>query len=162
MDATLSRAIGAPHTAGAGAWAIIAVFPNAPRRSHTMSFSSQHIASILMRCTLGAIFASHAIFRLVKGSVPALGATIDAHGIPYGIVFAWCITLFELFASAALICNRWVSVVAVMLSVEMAVAIAFVHARHGWFVVGFGNNGMEFAVLLIAALMATALTSHGK
>ena len=33
-----------------------------------------------------------------------------------------------------------------------------VHAPNGWFVVGAGRNGAEYSVLIIASLVAVALT----
>jgi putative oxidoreductase len=42
-------------------------------------------------------------------------------------------------------------------ALELFAGIVLVHARDGWFVVGGGRNGMEYSVLLIVGLIATAL-----
>jgi len=111
-------------------------------------------APLVLRLALAAVFASHGITRLVMDRVTPFGEVLDKWGFPFGIAWAWGVTLFEILAAALLLVNRAVKPVCLLLVVEMATGIWFVHWKHGWFVVGHGQNGMEYSFMLIAALLA--------
>lgn len=50
---------------------------------------------------------------------------------------------------------------ALLLAIEMLVAMALVHAPRGWYVVGPGQGGVEFVVVLIAGLLTLLLAGPG-
>jgi putative oxidoreductase len=117
------------------------------------------LAHHVLRYTMALVFMSHGITRIVTDRVTPFGRGLDSWGFPYGIYWAWGVTLWEIFGGLLLIFGikpQWVAPVFV---VQMLVGIYFVHLKHGWFVVGHGVNGMEYSVTLIAALLATALTA---
>lgn len=111
-------------------------------------------APIVLRIALAIIFASHGLTRLLMERITPFGAALDSWGFPYGIAWAWGVTAFEIIAAVLLIANRQVRLVCLLLIVEMITGIIFVHWKHGWFVVGHGQNGMEYSVMLIAGLLA--------
>ena len=49
---------------------------------------------------------------------------------------------------------RWL---AAWFILQIAAGIVMVHAASGWFVVGAGRNGVEYSVLIVACLFATAM-----
>ena len=69
------------------------------------------------------------------------------------------VTLWELAGGVLLLLGWRAGIVPFVFIVQMVFGIWLVHARHGWFVVGHGFNGMEYSVTIIAALLATALTA---
>lgn len=111
-------------------------------------------AALFLRVALAAIYASHGLTRLLMDRVTPFGEFLDAQGFPLGIAWAWGVTLFEIAAAVLLLANRWLRPVCILLIIEMLMGIVLVHWQHGWFVVGHGEYGMEYSVMLIAGLLA--------
>lgn len=120
------------------------------------------LAYHVLRFTMAWVFLSHGITRVVTDRVAPFGRAFDAWGWPYGPYWAWGVTLWELVGGTLMLLGFKAWLVAPVFVVEMAFGIWLVHARHGWFVVGHGANGMEYSVTLIAALLALALTAPRK
>lgn len=117
------------------------------------------IAHLILRTSMALVFLSHTIVRTALNRVPPFGKAFDDWGWPFGIYWAWGVTLWELIGGILLLIGwkpRWV--VPVFL-VQMLFGIWLVHLKHGWFVVGHGFNGMEYSVTIICALLAVMLTA---
>jgi putative oxidoreductase len=114
-------------------------------------------ALIALRCLVSIQLLIHGVFRAMgDGYVSGFGEFLSGNGIPAGLIVAWGITLFEIIGTPLLALGwqqRWI---ALGFAFELAVGIAMVHAKEGWFVVGGGRNGAEFSVLLIGVLLAIA------
>jgi len=117
------------------------------------------VAHLILRMTMATVFLSHGIVRTALDRVTPFGNAFDAWGFPYGIYWAWGVTLWELVGGVLLLIGWKPHLVPLVFVVQMAFGIWLVHLRHGWFVVGHGANGMEYSVTLIAALLATAFTA---
>ena len=117
------------------------------------------VAHLILRMTMATVFLSHGIVRTALDRVTPFGKAFDAWGFPYGIYWAWGVTLWELVGGVLLLIGWKPHLVPLVFVVQMAFGIWLVHLRHGWFVVGHGANGMEYSVTLIAALLATAFTA---
>jgi putative oxidoreductase len=118
-----------------------------------------HHAAHFLRIALAAIYASHGLTRLFMDRVAPFGEFLDGQSFPLGIAWAWGITLFEIAAAILLLADRWLRPgwlrpICLLLIIEMLAGIVLVHWQHGWFVVGHGTYGMEYSVMLIAALLA--------
>ncbi len=118
----------------------------------------QRIGLILLRVTIAVIILIHGAARLWSGGVAPFGEFLKAQGNPIGPAAAWMITLMEIFGGAVLAAGYCVFPLCAFFFVQIAMGIAMVHAREGWFVVGLGRNGMEFSVLILAVLACVALT----
>lgn len=112
-----------------------------------------------LRLTVATLLFIHGTFRLVTGGVAGFGEFLAANSIPAATAVAWMLTLLEIGGTVVLATGRWVRPLALYFAAELAVGIALVHAREGWFVVGGGRNGMEYSVVLIALLLAQAWVS---
>ena len=114
-------------------------------------------ALIALRCLVSLLLLIHGVFRAqADGYVSEFGEFLSGNGVPAGLIVAWGITLFEIIGTPLLALGwqqRWI---ALGFAVELAVGIAMVHAREGWFVVGGGRNGAEYSVLLIGVMLAVA------
>ena len=124
------------------------------------SLQRPDLAYHLLRFTLALVFLSHGITRAVTGKVEPFGTFLQSQGFPEGVLWAWGVTLWEIVGATLLVAGRWVPAVAIVFALEVATGIALVHWMPGWFVVGHGTNGMEFSVVLIAALLSLLFVSR--
>jgi putative oxidoreductase len=119
-------------------------------------------ALVFIRIVLAAVMFSHGAVRISAGTVGGFGEFLGSQGIPLGFYVAWGITLFELIGSVLLAAGFYTWIIALVFALQLAVGIALVHYKEGWFVVGHGRNGMEFSAVLIASLLAVAYANYKK
>jgi len=119
-------------------------------------------ALVFIRIVLAAMMFIHGATRISVGTVGGFGEFLGSQGIPLGFYVAWAITLFELVGSVLLAAGFYAWIIALMFAAQLAVGIALVHYKEGWFVVGHGRNGMEFSAVLIASLLAIAYANYKK
>ena len=117
------------------------------------------VAHLVLRSMLALIFLSHTLTRMAADRVTPFGKAFDAWGWPFGIYWAWGVTLWELVGGVLLLFGIKPRIVAMVFVVQMIFGIWLVHLKNGWFVVGHGYNGMEYSLTIIAALFAAALTA---
>lgn len=114
----------------------------------------------ILRVVLGVVFITHGLPKLL-GGVTGTAAFLDSLGFPGAIGWAWFITLLETVGGLMLIVGFLVTPVALLLAIEMVVAIVLVHAPNGWYVVGPGQGGAEFNTLLVAGLLTLVFAGAG-
>lgn len=112
---------------------------------------------LLLRLALAGIIGAHGWARLLAGGVAPFGTFLNDQGFPGGPYLASAVTAVEIVGSAVLGLGRLVAPLALLFCAILTGGIVLIHGRVGWFVVGLGRNGVEFSVLLIAALIAVAL-----
>ena len=111
----------------------------------------------LLRFVLAVLIAAHGWVRLLDHGVVGFGEWLDGQGIPLGFAIAAFITGFEIVGTVLLVGRWFVRPLTLAYAFIYAMGIVLVHAPAGWFVVGHGRNGMEYSVLLIAALLCVGL-----
>lgn len=119
-------------------------------------------ALVFIRVVVAAMMFIHGASRISFGTVGGFGEFLGAQGLPLGFYIAWAITLFELIGSVLLAAGFYAWIIALLFALELAVGIALVHWKEGWFVVGHGRNGMEFSALMIASLLAIAYANYKR
>jgi putative oxidoreductase len=115
------------------------------------------VGVVVLRVAVASVFVIHGIARTLNGTVGGFGGFLGSWGIPAGVMVAWAITIVEIAGGAALAAGyavRWLSAWFIL---QIAMGIVMVHAAAGWFVVGAGRNGVEYSVLIVACLFATAM-----
>ena len=112
----------------------------------------------LLRVAVASVFIVHGLARTILGTVGGFGEYLSGRGLPAGTALAWLLTVVEIVGGVALAAGLAVRPLALWFAVQIAVGIAMIHAKAGWFVVGHGRNGAEYSVLIIACLAAVALT----
>ena len=131
-----------------------------------MSTRFQHLTShdgssdlgwLVLRIVLAGLIAAHGWVRWLGGGEQQLGEFLSSQGLPSGDAIAAAITAVEILGTLLLVSGRWIAALAVIYTCIYATGIYMVHAEHGWFVVGKGRNGVEYSVLLIAALLCVGL-----
>lgn len=112
----------------------------------------------LLRFAVAVILLMHSIPSIYTNGVHEFGSLyLNKIGFaPVGVPLAWAIKLSHAASAVCLlfqIFTRW----AVLITIPILIAgIFLIHSKDGWFVVGYGRNGIEFNFLLIFALLAIA------
>lgn len=117
-----------------------------------------------IRMSLAVIFIMHSVPGMFNGGVNDFGTQyLDSIGFnPFGIYVAWFIKLSHLILAILLILNRFL-IVPIILTIFILIAgIVLVHYESGWYVVGGGNNGVEFNFLLIFTLFQVLIPAIKK
>ncbi len=107
---------------------------------------------LVLRATVALVFMAHAAVRLANGSVPQFGAFLESRGFPYGTAWVLAVSAYEIAGGLLLALGVQIRCVCVGLAVIVLMGIVLIHAQQGWFVGEHGTGGMEFSVLLLAAL----------
>ena len=117
----------------------------------------------VLRVAVASVFVIHGLARMANGTVSGFGGFLGSWGLPAGVAMAWAITLVEIGGGLALALGRGVPWLAAWFILQITAGIVMVHAPSGWFVVGAGRNGVEYSVLIVACLFATAmLDDHSR
>jgi putative oxidoreductase len=111
----------------------------------------------VLRVAVGIVFLMHGIQKLFSIGVPGVEGFMGALGIPFPRFFGVVLTLVELFGGAALIFGVATRLTALLLAVDMLVAIIKVHLKNGFFM----PNGFEFTLTLLAANLCLLLAGAG-
>jgi putative oxidoreductase len=106
---------------------------------------------------VGIVFLMHGIQKLFSMGVPAVVAFLGSTGMPFPRFFGVLLPLIELFGGVALILGLATRATALIIAVEMVVAIVKVHLKNGFFM----PPGYEFALTLLAASVCLLLTGAG-
>ncbi|WP_420175656.1 DoxX family protein [Luteococcus sp. OSA5] len=118
-------------------------------------------AIILLACraALGVIFIAHGWSKFTAPTIQAAIKQFASWGIPYPELVTPLVAALEVLGGACLVLGAYTWVVCVLLSLEMAGAIWFLH-RHNGLLVGAG--GWEYCAALIAGLMSLSIASAGQ
>lgn len=114
---------------------------------------------LLCRSALGVIFVAHGWSKFTGPTIQATIKQFAAWHIPQAGVVAPIVAGLEVLGGACLVLGAYTWVVCVLLSLELAGAIWFVHRHHGIFA---GQGGWELPAGLIAGLMCLSIASAGE
>ncbi len=118
------------------------------------------IGLAVLRVVTGLIFLMHGYPKLFGGIADTAGF-FDSLGIPLPTIAAWGIALLETFGGLALILGLFVTPVAILFAIHMLTGIFLVHLPNGFYVVGPGQGGVAFNLLLIASMVVLILVGPG-
>jgi putative oxidoreductase len=112
---------------------------------------------ILIRSIVCISMMMHGWYRLFEGGaiIEDFGNNLNLRGFVIGVPIAWSVTLFEAFGGLIMFFgffSRWISLI---WASQLIVGIYLIHFKRGWFVT-YGEGGMEYSMLLIAALLSIA------
>lgn len=126
--------------------------------SHTTTTGRRlDLGLAVLRIGAGLVFMAHGGQKLFVFGIDGVTAGFTQMGIPLAAVSAPLVALVELLGGLALVVGLLTRLAAVGLAITMLGAILFVHLAAGFFL----PNGSEFALTLLAAAVALALTGAG-
>ncbi len=115
------------------------------------------IGLAIMRVMIGAMYAAHGAQKLFVMGVPGVTGFFTQAGIPQPHLLAPFVAWLEFAGGILLVLGVATRVIALLFALEMAGAIYFVHASHGFFL----PMGWEYPAVLISACVALLLIGPG-
>jgi putative oxidoreductase len=115
-------------------------------------------ALLVVRVIIGTIFIAHGGQKLFTYGMDGVAAGFTQMGIPFASLMAPFISLLEFAGGIALVVGVLTRLAALGLALNMVGAIAFAHAKSGFFL----PAGFEFALALFGAAVLLAVTGSGS
>jgi putative oxidoreductase len=112
----------------------------------------------ILRVVVGIVFVMHGGQKLFSYGVSGTAGFMSQVGIPAPWLAAVVVTAVEFLGGLALLLGLLTRVAALLLAIDMLVAILTVNLPRGFFL----PQGYEFTLTLLAATMALVLTGPGK
>ena len=116
---------------------------------------------LMLRFASGSVMFWAGWLKVSEIGVPAFVKALAAEGVPLPEFFAYSVTLLEVVGGAFLIVGVLSRLVALLLTIDMVVAILLVSHEIG-FLSLTGKAGVEINVLLIGAYLAILLGGPGS
>ena len=117
-----------------------------------------NVTLTILRLMLGVVFLAHGAQKLFSIGFANVASTMHGLGIPFPHEAAIVVTLVEFLGGIALILGVGVRWAALLLAIDMAVAVVKVHLPHGFFA---QKSGCEYPLTLLAASIMLALAGPG-
>ncbi len=122
------------------------------------SGSTQACGLTILRIVVGIVFLVHGYQKLFHMGFHGVAGFFGHAGIPLPMVSAVIVSLVEFVGGIMLVAGIGVRIAAALNAVDMAVAVFFVHLKHGF---GAQNGGFEYPLTLLAATLCLALSGGG-
>jgi len=114
-------------------------------------------AATLLRASLGAMWLSHALLKLLVFTIPGFEGFLASHGMPTFV--AWPVVLLEIAGGTLILIGWHGRIVSLALLPVLAGAMA-AHIGNGW-VFSNANGGWEYPLFLIAMSIVHGLLGDG-
>ncbi len=111
--------------------------------------------TFILRAAMAVILLTHSVSSIATGDVNDFGELyLNQIGFsPLGVPIAWAVKLSHVACAILLVINKYIKPAAIVTITILLMGIILVHWPEGWFVVGYGRNGMEYNFLLICVLL---------
>jgi putative oxidoreductase len=119
--------------------------------------STQAWGVTVLRVAVAIVFLMHGGQKLFVYGFHGVAGFMGQLGIPLPGFSAVVVTLVEFFGGLALLFGVATRLAALLLAIDMAVAVLAVHLRHGYFL----PMGFEFALTMLLTNIALLLTGAG-
>lgn len=118
---------------------------------------SASLGLLLLRVMVGLVFVIHGGQKLFVFGLPRFASSLAQMGVPAPPAAAVVVTLVEFVGGALLIVGLFARPAAVLIAVDMLVAVLLVHLRRGF----FNPGGFEYPLTLMVANLVLALLGAG-
>jgi putative oxidoreductase len=123
------------------------------------------VGLLVLRVAIGLIFLLHGWMNLFGGQESFVREMLSMVGWSIPDAVLWFVTFIESVGGLALVLGLFTQPAALLLSVEMVVAVALFHVRQGFFIVAIPNvplaYGFEYHVALVGGLVCLILGGPG-
>jgi putative oxidoreductase len=128
-------------------------------RLATSSTATTDAGKLLLRVLLGALILFHGVSKLQGGVGPVLGAVTKA-GLPPAA--AYLTYIGEVLAPALVLLGLWTRPAALVIAINMLVAIALVHVSQLFTLNQTGGWAIELQAMYLGSALAVALLGAGR
>ena len=111
----------------------------------------------LLRITVGIVFLVHGAQKMFVWGFHGVAGFLGQVGIPLPALFAVVLTLVELVGGAALVLGLFTRWAALLLALDMLVAVLAVKLKGGF----FAPRGFEYELVLMVASLSLVLMGGG-
>jgi putative oxidoreductase len=119
-------------------------------------------APLVVRVIVGVIMAAHGLQKLTEFGPSNFGEQmLGGLGVPLPVFMAYVVTFVEVFGGILLIVGLLSRLAALLLTIDLVVAILLVKVNVG-FLSGSSGTGAELDLALIAGLLVILLAGPGK
>jgi len=128
---------------------------------HTESNEStaDDLGKLVLRIVLAALILFHGVSKLI-GGVDAIGGMLSKAGLPAAI--AYLVYVGEVAAPLLILAGVWTRAAALVLAINMVVAVMLVHAAQIFTTSKTGGWALELQGMYLAAAIAVALFGAGR
>jgi putative oxidoreductase len=112
----------------------------------------------VLRIVVGIVFAMHGYQKIHVFHLQGVAGMLSHLGIPLPTVFAAILITVELVGGILLITGLATRIPAVLLAVDMLVALITVHMKHGFFA---QTGGIELPLTLLGTVICLAISGGG-
>lgn len=124
--------------------------------------SSAIWSPLVIRIALGIIFMAHGMQKLFGAfggdGIEGTAQFMRSMDVVPALFWAWVVALIEFFGGLFVLIGLFTRIASVLLIINMAVAIALIHWRGGFFA---GEGGFEFNLALIAMALSLIFSGPG-
>lgn len=122
-----------------------------------MNTSTNAIAALLLRLSLGTILLAHGLLKLFVFTLPGTVGYFDSIGFP--AAFAYLTVFGEVAGGIALILGAYARLTA-LAALPILLGATWVHLSNGW-VFSAQGGGWEFPALLVVLAIVVAIQGAG-
>jgi putative oxidoreductase len=119
--------------------------------------NTQSWGPTVLRVVVGTVFLMHGGQKIFTFGLHGTAGFLGGLGVPMPAVMAAILIAVEFLGGAALVLGVFTRWAAMLLAVDMMVAIVLVHLKNGFFM----PAGVELALTLMAACIALAIMGAG-
>jgi putative oxidoreductase len=124
-----------------------------------MSDATQDTAKLLLRVVLGFVILLHGISK-IKGGPGFVLDVVDKAGLPHP--FGYLVYVGEVLAPVLMIVGFWTRAAALLIAINMIVAVLLVHMGQIFSLSPEGGWAIELQALFLVVAVAIALLGAGR
>ena len=133
--------------------------PPEPARLTGLTPDLDDSAKLLLRVSLGLLLLLHGVAKISNGIDPILGAVAQA-GFPAALAYG--VYVGEVIAPLLLIAGVWTRAAAIVVAINMVVAVALMHQADLGLLSDSGGWALELQAFYFVSAVAVALLGPGR
>ena len=128
-------------------------------RVTNINATASDTAKLMLRLALGLLILVHGISKIKGGIGPVFGA-VDKAGLPHA--FAYLVYIGEVIAPLLVVFGLWTRPAALVIAVNMIVAVLLVHTGQLLSLSAQGGYALELQALYFVVALVVALIGAGR